>query len=66
MLENNEYLDDSEDEDQQETEELCWRCNGSGEGSASMTRCYCCRGSGVLPTNAGVGIEFLEDHLEVT
>lgn len=33
--------------DYDEEDYLCSICNGSGEGRTDMSRCYCCKGSGV-------------------
>lgn len=36
-------------QDEQEEDELCGNCNGSGEGMYEGTRCYVCKGSGCAP-----------------
>lgn len=35
-------------EDEQESDNTCNTCNGTGEGSHDGTRCWSCNGSGVL------------------
>ena len=37
--------------------DICWCCNGSGEGQADGTWCRVCRGSGEVPTE-----EDLDDY----
>lgn len=37
---------DFEEKDEEE-EEICTSCNGSGEGQHDGTRCSCCKGRGV-------------------
>jgi len=31
-------------------EQICPRCNGSGEGQYEGTKCYACNGSGIEPS----------------
>ena len=42
MCDENEHIEDEEDE-------ICSGCSGSGEGMYDGSRCYKCHGSGVEP-----------------
>ncbi len=35
--------------DDEDSDELCWKCDGSGEGMYDGSVCSRCKGTGVLP-----------------
>lgn len=58
---NPEQEEDSEDED--DGERLCSSCNGTGEGQYDGSRCYACKGWGVIKPREEPDPDYLRDKM---